>query len=70
MSFNTKTTGILDNLGLLYLEENKIAEAKICFQKAIQVNPDSYLAYFGLGQILEQESNIDQAISHYKNLWN
>ena len=53
------------NLGLVYLELNQPASAEACFQKAIEVNPDSWDAYYALGTAIfrrakefEQSSNL------------
>lgn len=66
LTFNPKASGLLDNLGIMCLEKEKIKEARGYFEAAIKFKPDDPLAYFGLGRVLETESDIESAIKAYE----
>ena len=48
------------------LQQQKIAEAKLNFQQAIDEDPDFYEAYMMMGEICEQEKNDSVAVVVYK----
>ncbi len=51
-----------EGLGLLYLQQGRIKEAKQHLQKAIEINPDiEYKKFNGLARIYLQEGRVDEA---------
>lgn len=48
------------------LQQQKLAEAKLNFQQAIDEDPDFYEAYMLMGEICEQEKNDSAAVVVYK----
>ena len=66
LTINSLSADLQASLGMLYLQENRLKDAKDYFQAAIRSDPDVYLSYFGLGQVLQQESDIDGAIKFYR----
>lgn len=53
-------------LGMYYLEKaDDMERAEWYFQKALRINPDIFMPYYGLGFIREREGKIDQAITFY-----
>jgi Flp pilus assembly protein TadD len=55
------------NLGLLYLKQEKLAEAEQAFKQAITINPADAIAYNHLGVVLRQRGQFDQARQAYEN---
>jgi len=55
------------NLGLLYLKQEKLAEAEQAFNQAITINPADAVAYNHLGVVLRQRGQFDQARQAYEN---
>ena len=55
------------NLGLLYLKQEKLAEAEHAFKQAIILNPGDAVAYNHLGVVLRQGGQFDQARQAYEN---
>jgi uncharacterized protein (TIGR02466 family) len=58
---NTNTAAIHD-LGAIYLLLKNDIEAQACFQNVIELDPDYYLAWFGLGKIFYNQGNYDDAV--------
>ena len=48
---NPKNVDVHTNLGLIYLNTNRLAEAKISFEKALEIDPNSERARNLLNQI-------------------
>ncbi len=65
LSVNPLSSDIQADLGFLYLQQNELRKAKDYFQEAIRSDPDTFLAYFGLGQVVELESDVEGAIKYY-----
>ena len=55
------------NLGLLYLKQEKLAEAEHAFNQAIIINPADAVAYNHLGIVLRQRGQFDQARQAYEH---
>ena len=51
----------LFHLGKLYLETTQLEKATICFQELQQLSPQSYLAYYYLGEIATQQKQFSRA---------
>ena len=56
------------NLGVLYLERNKISEAVAYFEKYIELNPHNILAWKLIGQAYEKKGELNKAISCFKKI--
>jgi tetratricopeptide (TPR) repeat protein len=54
------------NLGGAYLQNGKVDEAMVHFQKALQINPNSPDVHNSLGNVLLQEGSVDEAMVHYQ----
>jgi tetratricopeptide (TPR) repeat protein len=48
-----------------YMIEEEYDQAILCFDKAIKINPRSYMAYFGRGNAYFEKGKFDLAISDY-----
>ena len=55
------------NLGLLYLKQEKLAEAEQAFNQAITLNPADAVAYNHLGVVLRQRGQFNDARKAYEN---
>lgn len=55
----------LENLGNIYLDQNKYAEAENVFEKAINVNAKSFRSYFGLAVA---QNNLKKKVKAAENL--
>ncbi|MEB3357532.1 MAG: tetratricopeptide repeat protein [Synechococcales bacterium] len=53
-------------LGDALLADHKPGRATLCYQRALQTNPNDELAYQGLGRSLEQQGHWQQAIGVYR----
>ena len=56
----------LVNLGNIYLEFNRLEEARTSFAAAIQKAPNSAAAYYGLGQVALARRNYAEAAGHFE----
>ena len=56
-----------NNLGVLFLRENKLEDAKKEFQLAIKFNPTYANAHKNLGDTLERLGNIAEARKEWQN---
>jgi tetratricopeptide (TPR) repeat protein len=57
---------IFVNLGMCYLECGEIQAATKEFHKALKMNHDNYMAYFGLGRCLDKQEKWIEAV-HFLN---
>jgi tetratricopeptide (TPR) repeat protein len=55
-----------NSIGFLFLKQNKIAEAKLEFEKAITLNPLNESPYMNLAEIYASEGDIIKAIELYQ----
>jgi Flp pilus assembly protein TadD len=53
------------NLGAAYRKLGEDEKARTSYDQALQLNPNQYNAYLGLGELLEKQSRLDEAISNY-----
>jgi len=53
------------NLGLIYEQHGQLEEAKICFQRAIEIAPDEVDAHYHLGRIAREQSQLADAIKYF-----
>lgn len=63
---NVKKSEARYNLGLSYLDKDRLQEASVEFQKAIKLNPKHYKVQNLLGYISTRFGKYDEAISYYK----
>jgi Flp pilus assembly protein TadD len=56
------------NFGLLLLQQNRIVEAKPCFEKVLQLQPDNWRVAWGLGEILRRQRKHDSAIVMFRRV--
>lgn len=54
------------NLGNIYFSEKNYADAGICYQKALELNPNFIPTIIHLAQNLEQSQNQEEALDYYK----
>jgi FkbM family methyltransferase len=53
-------------LGRSYSMTGRAAEAESCMRKAVALEPDSWLAHFGLAAVLHAQKRLELAISEYE----
>jgi tetratricopeptide (TPR) repeat protein len=53
------------NLGTAYRELNEPAEAKECFESALQLDPKRSMAMIGLGLIAQKSNDLSEAVRQY-----
>ena len=53
-------------LGMVYLLENRLADAKTCFTRALKLDPDYVDALIGLGRVETQEGDPDAARKRFE----
>ena len=51
-------------------EQNKLDEAKVCFEKVVELKSDYAYAYYALGLAYEKENNLNSAIENYEKFVN
>ena len=54
------------NLGTIYLESNRLAEAKLNFTAALQIQDNIAAAHYGLGQVALSERNYQEAAKYFE----
>jgi protein O-GlcNAc transferase len=59
------TASELINEGLRQRQEHGVAAAKPFFEKAAQLEPNSYVPYFMLGNVASELGELDTAVGHY-----
>jgi tetratricopeptide (TPR) repeat protein len=52
--------------GHRFSEKRQFADAEMCFQKAIQINPYHAIAHNNLGFVRQQQGNFEGAIASYR----
>lgn len=65
-----KTAHTLLSLGQLYLVTNMLEDAKICFEQALEIEPDNVDMHTGLASVFGATDKPDLAISHYQKIVN
>jgi protein O-mannosyl-transferase len=53
------------NLGAAYRQLGEGEKARASYDQALLLNPDQYNAYLGLGELLEKQNQLDDAINSY-----
>jgi len=53
------------NLGLIYEQHGQLEEARICFQRAIEIAPDEVDAHYHLGKIAREQGRLPDAIKYF-----
>jgi tetratricopeptide (TPR) repeat protein len=53
------------NLGLIYEQHGQLEEAKICYQRAIEIAPDEVDAHYRLGRIAREQAQLAEAIRFF-----
>ena len=53
------------NLGNIFLELNRLAEASASFKEALEIDKNNPAAHYGLGQIALSSRNYSEAIQHF-----
>ena len=66
IKINDKIPDAHNNLGLLYIDQNKIDESIDCFNKAIKSNSDNPFFFNNLGNALAQKNLDDKALNSFK----
>jgi Tfp pilus assembly protein PilF len=56
------------NLGLIYEQHGQVEEAKICFQRAIEIAPDEIDAHYHLGRIAREQGQPAEAIRYFDSV--
>ncbi len=60
------SAGYYNNIGISYLEQNKLEDAKTFFEKAVNEKKDFSTAYNNLGSVYEKLGDINKAKENYK----
>lgn len=63
---NTKLANTRVELGLGYLKQNNLPQAKVNFDKALQQAPQYYLPHLGLAYFYQQSGEINNATVEYQ----
>ena len=58
----------LSQKGYLYLKENRIVDAKECFEKIIGIEPENNYALVGLGDAARKQGKHQDAIRYYEKM--
>lgn len=66
IELNPRALGALLNLGTVYYNAGRLAEAESCYRLALQANPRSALAHFNMGNLADERGNPGAAIQHYE----
>jgi protein O-mannosyl-transferase len=53
------------NLGTAYRKLGEDEKARESYDQALRLNPNQFNAYLGLGQLLEKQNRMDEAINNY-----
>jgi Tfp pilus assembly protein PilF len=53
-------------MGLIYLQQDKIEDAKKLFQQAVKINPKYVEAHYNLGSILFSQGKFDAALTAFR----
>jgi tetratricopeptide (TPR) repeat protein len=53
------------NLGLIHQQRGQFGDAKLCFQRAVEISPDEIDAHYQLGRIAREEGDLAEAIKQF-----
>jgi tetratricopeptide (TPR) repeat protein len=56
----------LNNFGATLFQKGRVAEAGVCIQKAIELDPDDVSEYFNLGQVRVAQGRLDEAAGNFE----
>ena len=65
----TKAAAMWGNLGAVYMEQDRLAEALEAYQNATLASPDYAPAYANMGRIYEDQGMLEQARQHYRQAY-
>ena len=65
LKYNTNDYDLYFDLGMAYTRLNDFQNAKICYEKAANINHEQYYAQYNLGQIALIYSDIEAAEKHF-----
>ena len=54
------------NLGSVYFNQDRLASARICFERSLAIDPQHVEANLNLATVLEDEGRYQMALRHYK----
>jgi len=57
---------LLNSLGVTYADINRHADAQHCFEKALAIDTDNFMAFYNLGLGAEQRGNVSDAVEYYE----
>lgn len=66
LALRPQNPGVLVNLGHIYDQLNRLAEAETAFRQAVALAPNYAMAHFNLGLIRERHEDYKGAIPHYQ----
>jgi tetratricopeptide (TPR) repeat protein len=66
VEFDPKSAGALVNLGTIYFNSRKWAEAEQHYRQALEVDPEYALAHFDLGNLYDERGDRNKALAHYE----
>jgi Tfp pilus assembly protein PilF len=55
-----------NNIGVIYLNQGKLQQAQIEFEKELKINPNYDLALTNLGIVFYRQNKLDQAAFYYQ----
>jgi Flp pilus assembly protein TadD len=53
------------DLGIAYFEINSYSDARACYARSLQLNPNQFITYFDRGLLLEHEGQLEEAAADY-----
>lgn len=62
---NPNSARAFNNLGYVYYEQGKYAEAQRCFEKALSIDPNNTAINFNMGLIMLVNNNVDKAEEYF-----
>lgn len=66
IELDEKSAGALVNLGTIYFNARKFAEAERQYRRALEVDPDYALAHFDLANLYDERGDRTRAQTHYE----
>lgn len=66
IEFDPNSAGALVNLGTVYFNARKWADAERHYQQALEVDPEYALAHFDLANLYDERGDRSQALAHYE----
>lgn len=58
------------NLGNAYFDLGLVEEAKLAYNKALDINPDYFYALYGMGIYYSETEDYNKALEYFENLYN